>query len=88
MDEEFRWEDADASDVKTEIQVIPPLPDIPEAPIQKQFAVLENKRSFEPLSEHLDQDIQFAKRIVSFSLSLVMIASLASLALFFLTVAN
>lgn len=77
MDEEFTWEDADASGVKPGIQAIPPLPNIPEAPIQKEFAVLENKPNFDPMSEHLDQDIQFAKRIVSFSLSLVMIASLA-----------
>ena len=77
MDEEFTWEDADASGVKPGIQAIPPLPNIPEAPTQKEFAVLENKRNFDPMSEHLDQDIQFAKRIVSFSLSLVMIASLA-----------
>lgn len=74
MDEEFTWEDAEASGLEPPNNAVPPLPEIPDHSIHGQFA---NEPRNDPMSQHLDQDIQFAKRIVSFSLALVMIASLA-----------
>ena len=74
MDEEFTWEDAEASGLEPPNTAVPPLPEIPDHSIHGQFA---NEPRKDPMSQHLDQDIQFAKRIVSFSLALVMIASLA-----------
>jgi len=74
MDEEFTWENAESSGLEPPSIAVPPLPEIPDKSIHGQFA---DERRNDPMSQHLDQDIQFAKRIVSFSLALVMIASLA-----------
>mgnify|MGYP001250222834 FL=1 len=71
MDENFSWDDAVAS-VADGAQ-LPQLPPIPQMDSEQSRLIPPSIRE----SQHLESDIAMAKKIVSFSLSLVMIVSLA-----------
>lgn len=77
MDDGFTWDDAEASVLEPVHSEVPPLQGIPGNSIHGDSSTFADERKNDSTSQHLDQDIQFAKRIVSFSLALVMIASLA-----------